>query len=307
MHLRPRRADPQGQSVRPASQIRRRHASRRGGRASRRHAHGPRRGVICLLRCGTAATAKCSGAAFWRAAWSSPARPRQPATGVSFAGKQIRLSIGYLPDRLRLRYLRAAARAPPRQISSRQSRDRSAEPAGRRLAQSRELHLQRRAEATAPRSPLSDAAWRWSRCIGASASQAKFDSTQIRLARQHEQRGVGLLHSPGRAGCEPAARSSPARRCRSARPAPAATSTPSPLRSMRCSAPGSSRSPAIPARRRSCSPSSAASSTASSVIPGASRAPATRTISTTARSRSSCSSALRSTRTCPMFRWSTNS
>ncbi len=48
--------------------------------------------------------------------------------------------------------------------------------------------------------------------LGGAASQAKFDSTQVRLARQHEQRGVGLLSSASPARPRPCSRCWRARR-----------------------------------------------------------------------------------------------
>ncbi len=108
-----------------------------------------------------------------------------------------------LAHRLRLRHLWPAAGAAHRQIPSRPSGHHPAEPAGRRLAQPGELSLQRgrprrdRDRHHRPRRRHGAADRRRGR-----ARQVRFD--QVRLARQHEQRGVGPVHPARRAGREPA-------------------------------------------------------------------------------------------------------
>src|SRR5499427_5417296 len=107
MHLRSRRADAQGQLVRPASQIRRRHACRRGRDASRRHAPSACRGMRRAAATDATPRAGLNRACATVAAWARYAFPillvllAAPAWAqtepVSFAGKQIKLMIGYSP------------------------------------------------------------------------------------------------------------------------------------------------------------------------------------------------------------------
>src|SRR5215831_13149358 len=105
MHLRSRRADAQGQPVRPASQIRRRHACRRGRDASRRHAPSPRRGMRRAAAIDAPSRAGLNRAWATVSAWALCALPllllaapaRAQTEPVSFAGRQIKLMIGYSP------------------------------------------------------------------------------------------------------------------------------------------------------------------------------------------------------------------
>src|SRR2546430_2383281 len=105
MHLRSRRADAQGQPVRPASQIRRRHACRRGRGASRRHAPSPRRGMRRAAAIDAPSRTGLNRAWATVSAWALCALPllllaapaRAQTEPVSFAGKQIKLMIGYSP------------------------------------------------------------------------------------------------------------------------------------------------------------------------------------------------------------------
>src|SRR5215211_3167029 len=95
MHLRSCRAHPQGEPVRSAPQICRCHACRRGDRPSRRNPHGARRGVTETMK-SAALVFKgllCASVILMTLA-PAQAQTDQP---VSFAGKQIKISIGFSP------------------------------------------------------------------------------------------------------------------------------------------------------------------------------------------------------------------
>ena len=138
--------------------------------------------------------------------WSprSPPPAQAQTEPVSFAGKQIKLL-----DRLLARPATATTPMAGCWRGTSANIFPAIPPSSRRTGRAPARSISRtisttRPPATAPRSPWSAAASPWSRCIGGAAAQGKFDSTQIRLARQHEQRGVGLVHPARRAGCEPA-------------------------------------------------------------------------------------------------------
>src|SRR5262249_9089863 len=166
MHLRPRRVDAQGQPVRLASQIRRCHACRRGRGASRRHASGPR----CGMRRARAFTHACAGTrvSVWtRCALLAllvllAALALAQAEPVSFAGKQMKLMIGYSPTgygydtygRLIARHLGKYLPGNPTIIPQNRPGAGSLNPPTISIT---------RPPRTAARLPSSAAAWRWSR------------------------------------------------------------------------------------------------------------------------------------------------